>query len=53
MLFSDKMKNINEPTRDSLTKEFHGTAALVGSLVRFHFGMEPKLFFGETFNKIP
>ena len=35
------------------TKEFQGTAALVGSLVRFHFGMEPKLFFGETFNQIP
>ena len=45
MLFSTKMKNINEPTRDPLTKEFHGTAALVGSLVRFHIGTEPKLFF--------
>ena len=43
------MKNINEPTRDSLTKEFHGTAALVGSLV----GWNPNCFFGETFNKIP
>ena len=45
-------KNINEPTRDSVTRDFHGTAALVGSLVCFHFGTEPKLFLVRVLIKL-